>query len=108
MLCTHQEVAVDAGLGPEQAVRPPFDAGLCYIEDEDRARLDEGAAFGVVEAAGDAGDDALAGCLDEAEGLDGGGDLADERLGLGVGGGGGEGVLLMRLGVRPRLVLQAR
>ena len=57
---------------------PTLDATLFDAEDEHRTTFDHGAALVIVESAGNARDDALSGSVDEAEGIDGGFNVADE------------------------------
>ena len=64
-------------LEKDSTTGPPLDAALLDTEDEDRTTLDHGAPFVVVEATGDARNDALPGSVDETEGVDGGLDVTD-------------------------------
>jgi hypothetical protein len=85
-LTIDEEVVEDAGRGPDPAVRPATDAGAALVKDKDGTRVD-GAAFTVVQPAGDHGEDALAAGLEDEEGIEGGLDVTSERrLGSSAGG----------------------
>jgi len=57
---------------------PPLDAALLYTEDEDSAGLDHGPTFRVVGAPGYTWNDASPGGVDEAQGVNGGFNIAIE------------------------------
>ena len=70
-LCFYAEIC-------EKITRPAFDAAFLDAEDKDGAAFDHTSTFGVVEAACDAGNDALPRSMDEAESIDSGLNVADD------------------------------
>lgn len=50
---------------------PSFNAALLNAEDEHRTGLDHGAALRIIETTGDARNNSLTSCVDEAESVDG-------------------------------------
>ena len=63
----------------ERLTCPAFDTAFFDAEDKDSAALDHTSALSVVETPRDAWNDALPGGMDEAEGIDGGLNVSDER-----------------------------
>lgn len=76
----HQEIPNYPGWRPGQAFRPTPDTTFLYREHEHRPAPDHGPPLGIVEAAGDAWDNALSGGHDETKGISGGVNEADEWL----------------------------
>jgi hypothetical protein len=62
----------------ERLTCPAFDTAFFDAEDEDSTALDHTSALSVVETTRDAWNDALPRGMDEAEGIDGGLNVADE------------------------------
>jgi hypothetical protein len=65
---------------------PPLDATLLHAEDEYGTTLDHGSPLGIVEATGNAWNDALPCGMDETKGMDGGLDITDEWRYVGIAG----------------------
>lgn len=67
MLCNyaHQEVAVDAGLGPEETVCPALNATLSYVEHKTSTAFNERSSLRVVEPSRNSRNYTLARCMNQ-------------------------------------------
>ena len=70
--CTYEEIACDPRCRPGETLGPPPDPALLDTEDEHSATPNDGGPFLLVQSAGDTGDDALAGSLNQPQGVRGG------------------------------------